>query len=140
MARDAAGPARGPRGAGARRAAGRPDRHPAGLPAARPDLAGADDVTGPGLLSRRRHGARQDDHPDRSAPVPAERARGGGTDARGLPASLMGNWQREIERFAPGTPVRRFHGARRSLDDLAGDGFVLTTYGTMRLDAERLAA
>ncbi|MFC9544827.1 SNF2-related protein [Streptomyces sp. NPDC056956] len=56
------------------------------------------------------------------------------------PASLMGNWQREIERFAPGTPVRRFHGARRSLDDLAGDGFVLTTYGTMRLDAERLAA
>nr|WP_051713650.1 DEAD/DEAH box helicase [Streptomyces sp. NRRL WC-3626] len=56
------------------------------------------------------------------------------------PTSLMGNWQREIERFAPGTPVRRFHGARRALDDLAGGEFVLTTYGTMRLDAERLAA
>ncbi|CAL9603026.1 RNA polymerase-associated protein RapA [Streptomyces sp. enrichment culture] len=56
------------------------------------------------------------------------------------PASLLGNWQREIERFAPGTPVRRFHGPRRALDDLAGHGFVLTTYGTMRLDAERLAA
>ncbi|TLS47791.1 DEAD/DEAH box helicase [Streptomyces montanus] len=55
------------------------------------------------------------------------------------PTSLMGNWQREIERFAPGTPVRRFHGPRRSLEDLAGDEFVLTTYGTMRLDAERLA-
>ncbi len=26
------------------------------------------------------------------------------------PASLMGNWQREINRFAPGVPVRRFHG------------------------------
>ncbi|MFE3826158.1 DEAD/DEAH box helicase [Streptomyces sp. NPDC059092] len=55
------------------------------------------------------------------------------------PASLMGNWQREIERFAPGTPVRRFHGATRSLDAPADGEFVLTTYGTMRLDAERLA-
>ncbi|GAA3501586.1 DEAD/DEAH box helicase [Streptomyces prasinosporus] len=55
------------------------------------------------------------------------------------PTSLMGNWQREIERFAPGTPVRRFHGARRTLDDLADDEFVLTTYGTVRLDAPRLA-
>ncbi|EFL30544.1 SNF2/RAD54 family helicase [Streptomyces viridochromogenes DSM 40736] len=54
------------------------------------------------------------------------------------PTSLMGNWQREIERFAPGTPVRRFHGARRSLDGLADGEFVLTTYGTMRLDAPRL--
>ncbi|MFJ9848434.1 DEAD/DEAH box helicase [Streptomyces sp. NPDC101150] len=55
------------------------------------------------------------------------------------PTSLMGNWQREIERFAPGTPVRRFHAARRSLSDLADGEFVLTTYGTMRLDAGRLA-
>ncbi|MEU3935807.1 DEAD/DEAH box helicase [Streptomyces sp. NPDC029044] len=55
------------------------------------------------------------------------------------PTSLMGNWQREIERFAPGTPVRRFHGARRGLDGLADGEFVLTTYGTMRMDAPRLA-
>ncbi|WP_234331771.1 DEAD/DEAH box helicase [Streptomyces sp. NRRL S-455] len=55
------------------------------------------------------------------------------------PTSLMGNWQREIERFAPGTPVRRFHGARRSLEGLTDGEFVLTTYGTMRLDAPRLA-
>ncbi|MGK5694371.1 DEAD/DEAH box helicase [Streptomyces sp. URMC 128] len=68
------------------------------------------------------------------------------TDARSAgptlvvcPTSLMGNWQREIERFAPGTPVRRFHGARRGLDGLADGEFVLTTYGTMRLDARRLA-
>ncbi|WP_023591255.1 DEAD/DEAH box helicase [Streptomyces thermolilacinus] len=54
------------------------------------------------------------------------------------PTSLMGNWQREIEKFAPGTPVRRFHGPRRDLDGVS-DGFVLTTYGTMRLDAGRLA-
>ncbi|WP_328497941.1 DEAD/DEAH box helicase [Streptomyces sp. NBC_00414] len=55
------------------------------------------------------------------------------------PTSLMGNWQREIERFAPGTPVRRFHGARRNLEGLADGEFVLTTYGTMRLDTARLA-
>ncbi|RZS31248.1 SNF2 family DNA or RNA helicase [Herbihabitans rhizosphaerae] len=62
------------------------------------------------------------------------------------PASLLGNWEREINRFAPGVPVRRFHGPGRTLDGLtdassAGGhaGFVLTTYGTMRLDAETLA-
>ncbi|WP_406005977.1 DEAD/DEAH box helicase [Streptomyces sp. NBC_00637] len=54
------------------------------------------------------------------------------------PASLMGNWQREIHRFAPGVPVRRFHGPDRSLADL-GAGFVLTTYGTMRSAAPSLA-
>ncbi|WP_431934304.1 DEAD/DEAH box helicase [Micromonospora sp. RP3T] len=50
------------------------------------------------------------------------------------PASVLGNWEREIRRFAPGVPVRRFHGAARTLDDRT-DGFVLTSYGTMRLDA-----
>ena len=54
------------------------------------------------------------------------------------PASLLGNWQREITRFAPGVPVRRFHGPDRNLEDLDG-GFVLTTYGTMRTTAPRLA-
>ncbi|MFF4659742.1 SNF2-related protein [Streptomyces sp. NPDC001381] len=54
------------------------------------------------------------------------------------PASLLGNWQREITRFAPGVPVRRFHGPDRSLDGLTG-GFVLTTYGTMRSAAATLA-
>ncbi|MCP2306807.1 SNF2 Helicase protein [Actinokineospora globicatena] len=54
------------------------------------------------------------------------------------PASLLGNWANEIARFAPGAPVRRFHGGSRSLADLDG-GFVLTTYGTMRVDADVLA-
>ncbi|MFI6420571.1 SNF2-related protein [Streptomyces sp. NPDC050842] len=54
------------------------------------------------------------------------------------PASLLGNWQREIEKFAPGTPVCRFHGADRGLDGVDG-GFVLTTYGTLRTSAARLA-
>ncbi|MFC7216605.1 SNF2-related protein [Streptomyces polyrhachis] len=58
------------------------------------------------------------------------------------PASLLGNWQREIEKFAPGLPVHRYHGAGRSLalQDGAGGGFVLTTYGTMRASAPELAA
>lgn len=55
------------------------------------------------------------------------------------PASLLGNWEREIRRFAPGTDVRRHHGTRRDLAEL-GNGFVLTTYGTMRRDAAELAA
>ncbi|MFC4190844.1 DEAD/DEAH box helicase [Streptomyces flavovirens] len=54
------------------------------------------------------------------------------------PASLLGNWHREIDRFAPGVPVSRFHGTDRDLSG-AGPGFVLTTYGTMRSSAERLA-
>jgi superfamily II DNA or RNA helicase len=54
------------------------------------------------------------------------------------PASLLGNWEREIQRFAPKTAVQRFHGTERSLGTVE-DGFVLTTYGTMRIDAARLA-
>ncbi|MGN0065655.1 MAG: DEAD/DEAH box helicase [Nocardioides sp.] len=62
------------------------------------------------------------------------------------PTSLLGNWEAEIRRFAPGVPVRRHHGSARDLDGLAeptldqtGPGFVLTTYGTMRNDADLLA-
>ncbi|MFI5864694.1 DEAD/DEAH box helicase [Streptomyces sp. NPDC051546] len=56
------------------------------------------------------------------------------------PTSLMGNWQREIERFAPGTTVRRYHGTKRRLGDVDSDtGFVLTTYATMRLRQAELA-
>jgi superfamily II DNA or RNA helicase len=54
------------------------------------------------------------------------------------PASLLGNWEAEIARFAPGVAVRRFHGGGRSLTDIH-DGFVLTTYGTMRVSADELA-
>jgi superfamily II DNA or RNA helicase len=61
------------------------------------------------------------------------------------PASLLGNWEAEIRRFAPGVDVRRFHGGQRSLDDLRptdrrpDPGFVLTTYGTLRRDSTTLA-
>ncbi|OAH09455.1 DEAD/DEAH box helicase [Streptomyces jeddahensis] len=55
------------------------------------------------------------------------------------PASLLGNWQREIARFARGVPVRRYHGPDRTLEEPDRGGFVLTTYGTMRSSAPLLA-
>ncbi|MEV8334317.1 DEAD/DEAH box helicase [Streptomyces niveus] len=54
------------------------------------------------------------------------------------PPSLLGNWQREIEKFAPGTPVVRFHGTERTLAGV-DEGFVVTTYATMRLRIAELA-
>ena len=55
------------------------------------------------------------------------------------PASVLANWEREAARFAPRVPVRRYHGAGRSLDQLAPDEIVVATYGMVRRDAERLA-
>ena len=55
------------------------------------------------------------------------------------PASLLGTWQREIRRFAPDIPVRRFHGGGRHLADLALDEVVLVTYGVVLRDSGRLA-
>jgi hypothetical protein len=54
------------------------------------------------------------------------------------PASLLGTWQREIRRFAPDIPVRRFHGGGRHLQDLAVDEVVLATYGVVLRDSGRL--
>jgi superfamily II DNA or RNA helicase len=55
------------------------------------------------------------------------------------PASLLGTWEHEIRRFAPGVPVRRYHGGGRHLEDLAVDEVVLVTYGVVLRDAPRLA-
>ncbi len=61
------------------------------------------------------------------------------------PMSVVGNWQREAERFAPGLAVYVHHGP----DRLAGDAFagevakadlVITTYALAARDRERLAA
>jgi len=55
------------------------------------------------------------------------------------PTSLLGNWEREVARFAPGIAVRRYHGDGRHLQDVARDEIVLVTYGLVRNDAEELA-
>ena len=55
------------------------------------------------------------------------------------PTSIVANWEREIQRFAPGRPVRRYHGPERSLEGI-GEGFVVTSYGTLRSDVAQLSA
>ena len=54
------------------------------------------------------------------------------------PTSLLGNWERELHRFAPTVPVRRFHGDGRHLEDVAADEVVLVTYGVVRRDRDAL--
>ncbi len=55
------------------------------------------------------------------------------------PTSLLGNWERELARFAPDVPVRRYHGGDRHLEELAVDEVVLVTYGVVRRDRAVLA-
>ncbi|WP_262413163.1 SNF2-related protein [Actinacidiphila acidipaludis] len=49
-----------------------------------------------------------------------ERAATAGPTLVVCPASLLGNWEREIRRFAPTAPVRRFHGPGRTLPGVDG--------------------
>ena len=55
------------------------------------------------------------------------------------PASLLGTWEREVRRFAPDVPVRRYHGGGRHLRDVADDEIVLVTYGVVLRDSAELA-
>ncbi|MGH9205686.1 MAG: DEAD/DEAH box helicase, partial [Acidimicrobiales bacterium] len=54
------------------------------------------------------------------------------------PTSLLGNWEREVRRFAPGVPIRRHHGTERDLGGLAADELVVTSYGVARRDTATL--
>ena len=58
------------------------------------------------------------------------------------PSSLLFNWQQESARFAPFLKVSQYHGPHRKCDPEWFSRFdlVLTTYGTLRQDAARLAA
>jgi len=58
------------------------------------------------------------------------------------PLSVLGNWQREAARFAPGLTVRVLHGADRPDPAHLVDGcdVLLTTYATATRDADALAA
>ncbi|MFI6480622.1 SNF2-related protein [Nonomuraea sp. NPDC050663] len=54
------------------------------------------------------------------------------------PMSLIGNWQREAARFAPGLRVHVHHGASRDPAKLTGADLVITTYGTAQRDLDTL--
>ncbi|WP_432827841.1 DEAD/DEAH box helicase [Dactylosporangium sp. CA-092794] len=57
------------------------------------------------------------------------------------PMSLVGNWQREAARFAPGLRVHVHHGADRVRTlDPAGFDLVVTTYAVATRDAAALSA
>jgi superfamily II DNA or RNA helicase len=60
------------------------------------------------------------------------------------PTSVVGNWEREVARFAPSVQLIPHYGANRARDaeSLVREpgGFVVTTYGLLRRDAELLAS
>jgi SNF2 family DNA or RNA helicase len=58
------------------------------------------------------------------------------------PTSLMGNWRREAERFAPALRVIVLHGTERHqlFDDITNCDLLLTTYPLLSRDSEQLQA
>lgn len=54
-----------------------------------------------------------------------------------VPTGLLTNWQAEIAKFAPSLSSYIFHGATRDLERFDAD-VMLTTYGVLRSDADRL--
>jgi SNF2 family DNA or RNA helicase len=66
------------------------------------------------------------------------RAAGAGPTLVVCPASLLGTWEREVRRFAPDVPVRRYHGGGRHLSEIAADEIVLVTYGVVLRDSADL--
>lgn len=53
------------------------------------------------------------------------------------PTSLLTNWRKEIERFAPSLKAQIYHGSQRELNHSEHD-IILTSYGLARSDAARL--
>ncbi|MBX3256689.1 MAG: DEAD/DEAH box helicase [Chitinophagaceae bacterium] len=56
------------------------------------------------------------------------------------PASLIYNWQQELEKFAPALQVMVYHGAGRQKEQIKEKNIqvIITTYSTMRSDADKL--
>lgn len=54
-----------------------------------------------------------------------------------VPTTLLNNWQREIQKFAPSLQTAIYHGAQRTLD-FRNKEVIITTYGIVRSDIEDL--
>ena len=52
------------------------------------------------------------------------------------PTTLMGNWMKELQMFAPSLKVTTYHGLDRKLD--INYDVILTTYAIMRIDVEEM--
>ncbi len=58
-----------------------------------------------------------------------------------VPTTLLTNWQRELAKFSPSLTVGLYHGPDRALPPKeSAPDVTLTSYGTLRRDAEALAA
>ncbi len=55
------------------------------------------------------------------------------------PTSVMNNWLRDGERFAPSLRIRLYHGSGRALGTLEAGEVVVTSYGVVRQDQQTLA-
>ncbi|HAS46914.1 MAG TPA: helicase SNF2, partial [Microscillaceae bacterium] len=55
-----------------------------------------------------------------------------------VPTTLLGNWQKEIQKFAPSLKATIYHGAQRKLDVKAPD-VIITSYGIARSDVNLLS-
>ncbi len=55
------------------------------------------------------------------------------------PTSVIYHWEDKLARFLPGIKVHTFHGPNRSLAHLSRSGILLTSYGLLRVESEKLA-
>lgn len=55
-----------------------------------------------------------------------------------MPKSLIYNWENEILKFSPGLKVGIYYGTNRNIDIFKDFELILTTYGTIRNDIEKI--
>ncbi len=55
-----------------------------------------------------------------------------------VPTTLLTNWQREIQKFAPELRVHIYHGSNRTLEPLDLVDLLITTYGVVRSETAKL--
>ncbi|MDD2197030.1 MAG: DEAD/DEAH box helicase [Bacteroidales bacterium] len=82
----------------------------------------------------------KENNENRSANTTNGMAQMGNTSLLVVPTSLIFNWQREINQFAPSLSVYQFVGSSRTkqLDWLTSHDIVITTYGVLRNEIELL--
>lgn len=55
-----------------------------------------------------------------------------------MPKSLLFNWEKELEKFAPQLTFYTYYSAQRNMEDACAKQIILTTYSTLRIDIEKL--
>lgn len=55
-----------------------------------------------------------------------------------VPKSLLFNWEKELDKFAPQLTYHTYYSSHRNLDEAFQKQVILTTYSTLRVDIEKL--